>query len=181
MIHQTSVRRVSPANLGYLIVMRLRYLFYQLLTIALVGCSAFGSCSYEVRDLDASTTISENVGVPDSAQVRLEENRGSINGTMMSWLVTAPTLKGHALSAAFKDAADLSTVRLDLGLAPTGQVEITQGLADTRSGANLGGVHDILASGRGVIQLQTDDPSRPTVTFALAAHNVGDWFRPNCY
>jgi hypothetical protein len=85
------------------------------------------------------------------------------------------------LSATFKDAADLPTVRLNLPLAPAAQAEITQGTADTRTGANLGGVHDILVNGRGVIELQTDDPSQPTVTFALAAHGVGDWFRPNCY
>jgi hypothetical protein len=161
--------------------MRLRYMLYPLLTLAFGGCRAFGGCTYEVRDLDASTTISESVGVADSAQIRLEENRGSINATSMTWLVTAPTLKGHVLSASFKDAADLSTVRLELPLASTGQAEITQGSAETRTGANLGGVHDILASGRGVIQLQTDDPSRPTVTFALAAQNIGDWIRPNCY
>ena len=160
---------------------RLKWVLYPLFTLAFGGCRAFGSCNYEVRDLDASTTISESVGVADSAQVRLEENRGSINGTSMSWLVTGPTLKGHVLSATFKDAADLSTARLDLSVAPSNRPEITQGVADTRSGANLGGVHDILASGRGVIQLQTDDPSRPTVTFALAAKNVGDWIRPNCY
>ena len=162
------------------VLMRLQWLVYPLLTLAFGGCSAFGNCSYEVRDLDASAMISENIGAADSAQVRLEENRGSINGTTMTWLVTAPTLKGHVLSASFRDAADLSQVRLDLPLA-TAQAAITQGSADTRSGANLGGVHDILASGRGVIQLQTDDPARPTITFALAAHNVGDWFRPNCY
>jgi hypothetical protein len=156
--------------------MRLRYLFCALLTLALGGCSAFGSCSYEVRDLDASSPISQN-----SARIRLEENRGSINGTSMSWVVTFPTLKGHVLSATFKDAADLPTVRLNLPLAPAAQAEITQGTADTRTGANLGGVHDILVNGRGVIELQTDDPSQPTVTFALAAHGVGDWFRPNCY
>jgi hypothetical protein len=161
--------------------MRVRYLFYPLLAILFGGCRVFGSCNYEVRDLEAAITVSVGGAIPDTAQIRLEENRGSINGTSMSWLVTAPTLKGHVLSAAFKDAADLSTVRLDLGLAPTGQAEITQGTADTRSGANLGGVHDILASGRGVIELQTDDPSRPTFTFQLAAQSVGDWFRPNCY
>ena len=156
-------------------------MFYPLLTLVFVGCRAFGGCTYEVRDLDASTTISENVGVADSAQIRLEENRGSINATSMSWLVTAPTLKGHVLSASFKDAADLSQVRLGLTLAASDRAEITQGSAETRSGANLGGIHDILASGRGVIQLQTDDPSRPTVTFALTAQSVGDWIRPNCY
>jgi len=163
------------------VLMRLQWLLYPLLTFAFGGCSAFGNCSYEVRDLDASAMISENIGAADSAQVRLEENRGSINGTTMTWLVTAPTLKGHVLSASFRDAADLSQVRLDLPLATTAQAAITRGSADTRSGANLGGVHDILASGRGVILLQTDDPARPTITFALATLNVGDWFRPNCY
>ena len=176
-IEVTNIRRE-----GYLIMMqhsvlmRPQWLLCPLLTLTLGSCSGFGNCSYEVRDLDTSSPISVN-----SAQVRLEENRGSINGTTMSWVVTAPSLKGHVLSAAFKDAADLSTVRLVLPLAPAAQAEITQGSADTRSGANLGGVRDILASGRGVIQLQTDDPTRPTITFALAAHNIGDWFRPNCY
>lgn len=66
----------------------------------------------------------------------------------MSWLVTAPSLKGHVLSAAFKDGEDLSKVRLELSLALSQQPEITQGVADTRSAANLGGVHDILASER---------------------------------
>ncbi|MGZ3465781.1 MAG: hypothetical protein ACXU91_03495 [Gemmatimonadaceae bacterium] len=163
------------------LLMRLQWVLYPLIALAFGACRAFGNCTYEVRDLEASTTISENASVADSAHVRLEENRGSINGTTMSWLVTGPALKGHVLSAELKDAADLSTVRLDLGVATSDRPEITQGVADTRSGANLGGVHDILASGRGVIQLQTDDPSRPTVTFALAAQTVGDWFRPNCY
>jgi hypothetical protein len=162
--------------------MRQRYVLYPLLTLAFGGCRAFGGCTYEVRVLNASTTISESGAVADSAQIRLQEDRGSINGTSIFWLVTGPTLKGHVLSASFKDAADLSTVRLDLPLAPAPQAAITQGSAETRSGANLGGVHDILASGRGVIQLQTDDPSRPTVTFALAAQDVGDWIRPtSCY
>ena len=156
--------------------MHLRYILCPLITLTLAGCSAPGTCSYEVRDLDTSSPISVN-----SAHVKLEENRGSLNGTSMNWVVTAPALKGHVLSATFRDAADLSTARLDLGLAPTGQAEITQGTADTRSGANLGGFHDILASGRGVILLQTDDPAHPTVTFALAAHDFGDWLRPNCY
>jgi len=158
------------------VLIRIQWVVYPLLTLGFGSCSAFGSCSYEVRDLDTSSAISVN-----SAQVRLEENRGSINGTKMSWVVTAPSLKGHVLSASFKDAADLSTVRLVLPLAPAAQAEITQGSADTRSGANLGGVREILASGRGVIELQTDDSSRPTVTFALAAHSVEEWFRPNCY
>jgi hypothetical protein len=161
--------------------MHLRYVLYPLLTLAFGGCRALGNCTYEVRDLEAAITISVGGAIPDTAKIRLEENRGSINGTSMTWLVTAPTLKGHVLSAVFKDAADLSTVRLDLGVAPAAQPEITLGTADTRSGANLGGVHDLLAAGRGVIELQTDDPSHPTFTFHLAAQNVGDWFRPNCY
>lgn len=165
----------------YLIGMRLRYVFWPLLTLALGGCRAFGGCGYEVRDLTALATISESAGVADSAQVTLEENRGAINGTVMHWDVTGPTLKGHVLSAAFKDAADLSTVRLVLSLSSTAWPQITEDFADTRSGANLGGIRDMLAAGRGVIELQTDDPSRPTITFALAAKNVGDWFRPNCY
>jgi len=159
------------------VLVRKQWLFCPLFALAFASCSSFGNCSYEVRDLDAYTVIiSQN-----SARVRLEENRGSLNSTSMFWLVTAPALKGHVLSASFRDAGDPSTVRLDLTLATSDQPEITQGTADTRSGAILGGFRDILVNGRGVIQLQTDDPSNPTVTFALAPHGVGDWFRPNCY
>jgi hypothetical protein len=158
------------------VLIRLQWVLYPLLTLAFGGCSAFGNCSYEVRDLDASSALSQN-----SARIRLEENRGSINRTKMSWVVTDPSLKGHVLSAIFKDTAAVSTIRLNLPLSPAAEAEITQGSVDTRSGANLGGVHDILVNGRGLIQLLTDDPSRPTVTFALTAHSIGDWFRPNCY
>lgn len=156
--------------------MRLQWVLYSLIALAFGGCTGFGNCSYEVRDLDASSALSQN-----SARIRLEENRGSINGTSMSWVVTAPSLKGHVLSATFKDTAAVATIRLNLPLSPAAEAEITQGSVDTRSGANLGGVHDILANGRGLIELLTDDPSRPTVTFALTMHGVGEWFRPNCY
>jgi len=42
--------------------------------LAFRGCRGLGSCSYGVRDLDASTTISENVVVAASAQIRLDAN-----------------------------------------------------------------------------------------------------------
>jgi hypothetical protein len=73
-----------------------------------------------------------------------------------------------------------SVVRLDLPLETADRPEISQGFISTREGANFSGIHDLLAAGRGIIELQTDDPSRPTVTVVLIAHRIGDWTRPNC-
>lgn len=161
--------------------MSLRNAFYPFLAISFAGCNLVtGNCNYELRSLDAAGVVNENSAELASAQITLAEQRGSLNSTSFQWLLTGATLKGHVLSAAFKDASDLSVVRLDLPLASAERPEISQGAVDTRTGANLGGVRDRLAAGRGVIELQTDMTSSPTVTLPLTAHNIGDWIRPNC-
>jgi hypothetical protein len=158
-----------------------RNAFYPLLLLAFSGCNLLsGKCTYELRSLDAAGTINENGAELVSAQITLSEERGSLQDTSMQWLLTGSTLKGHVLVASFKDASDLSKARLDLPLASADRPEIGQGFFDTRAGANLGGIRDLLAAGHGVIELQTDIPSRPTITLPLTATRQGDWIRPNC-
>ena len=152
-----------------------------LLPLSVSGCELLsGKCTYEIRSLDAAGSVSENGAELAAVQVTLSEDRGSIQSTGMQWLVTGTTLKGHAVSAALKDMSNPSVVRLDLPLETADRPEISQGFISTREGANFSGIHDLLAAGRGIIELQTDDPSRPTVTVVLIAHRIGDWTRPNC-
>jgi hypothetical protein len=161
-------------------MMRRRNVLWPLLALALSGCDLLaGKCTFEQRDLEANGAITESGAELVAAQIILGEQRGSLQGTSMYWRLTGTTLKGHVLSAALKDASDLSKVRLDLPLTSTG-IDISVGGAHTQAGANLGGFRDFLAAGRGVIELQTDMPSSPTISFPVPPTRVGDWIRPNC-
>lgn len=160
--------------------MRYRHALYLLATIALTGCNLLEKCTYETRGLVASGSINDGAAQPPSATMNLGEQRGSLAGQSLYWLITAPDFKGHVLSASFKDGGDLSKVLLDLGVAPAGRDEISQGATGTQAGANLGVFRDIFVAGRAVIELQTDLPSRAIVRIPLAVTSSSDWFRPDC-
>ena len=151
------------------------------LALTSTGCDLLsGKCTYEIRSLDAAGDVIENGSALATAQITLSENRGTIQATSMQWLVTGTTLKGHVLSAALKDASDPTVVRLDLPLSSVDRPEISQGATSTREGVNFGGIRDLVAAGRGIVVLQTDLSSSPTITIVLVAHRIGDWVRPNC-
>ena len=153
---------------------------YPLLALVLAGCNLLnGKCTYELRSLDADGVVLENGTDLARGAMTLSEQRGSIQGQSLYWLVTG-SLKGHVLSASFKDSADPSHVLLDLPIAPADRSEISQGAAASATGASLAGFHDILAAGRGVIELQTDLSSQPTVQVQMAVTNSTDWVRPYC-
>jgi hypothetical protein len=176
-------RRTHHCHLRKTITYRMlrRNVFLAFLALTLSSCNLLrGKCTYEIRSLDAAGEVSENGAQLAAVQITLSENRGSIQATSMQWLVIGPTLKGHVLSAALKDASDPSVVRLDLPLATADRPEISQGATSTREGVNFGGIHDLLVAGRGIVELQTDMPSRPTVTIVLVANRIGDWVRPYC-
>jgi hypothetical protein len=162
--------------------MHLRNTLSTLLLFSLAGCSNLlsGTCTFEVRNLVADGSVSDNGTVLASAQVLLSEQRGSTESTSLQVVTLGQTLKGHVLSLAFKDAADPSVVRFNLPVAAAERFEISSGVISTGQGANLGGVRDLLIAGRGIIQLQTDISSSPTVTIPLVAGQLGDWTRPNC-
>src|SRR5437868_11846630 len=160
--------------------MGIRTAFYPLVALAFSACNLLnGKCTYELRSLDASGQFNQNGSALAAAQITLSEQRGSLQGQSIYWLVTS-TLKGHVTSASFKDSSNPSQVLLDLPLATADRPEITQGATGSGERANLGGFHDIIATGRGVIELQTDLSSQPTVTIQLVGTNVGDWIRPYC-
>ena len=151
------------------------------MALALSSCNLLsGRCTYEIRSLEGAGSVSDAGDVLATAELSLSEQRGSLQSQSIYWLVLGPSLKGHVLSAAFKDGADLSRVLLDLPLASVDRPEISQGAVGSTTGANLGGFHDILVAGRGVIELQTDLSSRPVIQSPITAPNSGDWIRPYC-
>ena len=153
---------------------------YPFVALALAGCNVLnGKCTYELRSLDADGVVLENGTDLARGAMTLSEQRGSIQGQTFAWRVTG-ALKGHVLSASLKDSADPSRVLLDLPIATADRTEISQGSASSATGASLAGFHDILAAGRGVIELQTDLSSQPTVQVQMAATSSTDWIRPYC-
>jgi len=156
-------------------------ILYPAFALAFSGCNIFsGKCTYELRALDAAGQINQNGAAFATAQVTLSEQRGSLQGQSIAWLVTSADLKGHVTSASIKDSSNPSQVLLDLPIASADRAEISQGSASSNMGANLAGFHDILAAGRGIVELQTDISSQPTVTVPLTPTSVGDWVRPYC-
>jgi hypothetical protein len=161
--------------------MRRSTTIYQLIALVCSGCNLLGGrCTYEIRSLEASGVFQQNASTLADARITLSEQRGSLQGQSISWLVTSTDLKGHVTAAAFKDSSNPSQVLLALPVASADRPEITQGATGSGDGANLGGFHDIIAAGRGVIELQTDIPSQPTVTIQLIPTTVSDWVRPYC-
>jgi hypothetical protein len=160
--------------------MRLQRVFLPVVLLVFSACNLVREkCTYEVRSLAAAGEFDDAGTALVAAQVVFSETRGSLQYESMSWSVTG-TAKGHVLSASFKDINNLSQVLLDLPLASADRPEIAQGAADTRTGASLAGFRDIIAAGHGVIEVQTDLPSRGTVPVQLTPTNVGDWIRPDC-
>lgn len=161
--------------------MRLRNACLPLFALALSSCNLFsGKCTYEIRSLTAAGQISQNGSPFVTGQVTLSEQRGSLQGQAISWLVTSTDLKGHVTSASFKDSSNPSQVLLNLTVAAAARPEISQGSASSAMGAQLAGFHDLLVAGRGIIELQTDLQGQLTVIVQLTPTSVGDWIRPNC-
>lgn len=155
--------------------------FYPLILVVFSACNLFsGKCTYELRSTDAGGQFNQNGAPLATATASLSEQRGSIQGQSISWLVTGTDLQGHVTSAAFKDVSNPNQVLLNLPIASADRPEITRGAAGSSQGANLAGFHDIIAAGRGVIELQTDISTPPTVPLQLQVTNAGDWIRPYC-
>jgi len=161
--------------------MAFRVLSIPFAAVMIGACNLFnGRCTYEVRSIQLAGRASQSGTQIAAAEASFSEQRGSVSGGSLYWLVTGSTLKGHVLSASLKDAQNPSQVLLDLPLAPAERNEIAQGATDTRSGANLSGYYGIFSVGRGIVELQTDLSSRPTVVIPLEVTGSEDWSRPYC-
>lgn len=161
--------------------MRPGHAFYALLALALSSCNLVaGKCTYEIRSLDAAGQFNQNGATLAAAQITMSEQRGSLQSQSIYWLVTGDALKGHVTSASFRDSSNPSQVLLDLPLASADRPEISQGATGSNEGVNLGGFHDLITAGRGIIQMETDNSSQPTIIVQLTPTDIGDWIRPYC-
>jgi hypothetical protein len=161
--------------------MRFPKLLWIFAALATSSCNLVrGKCTYELRTLDAIGSVTQNGTELVSAQLSLSEQRGSLQGQALLWLVTGDQLKGHVLSASFKDSSNPSQVLLDLPVASASLPEISRGAVSSATGATLAGFHDILAAGRGIVEIHTDMSSQPTITVQLTPANATDWIRPYC-
>jgi hypothetical protein len=152
-----------------------------LVALAASNCMLLsGRCIYEIRSLEALGRIEENGAELLSARITLSERRDSDPEKSIYWLLRGATLEGHVLSATFKDVSDPSRVLLSLPLSPSGQGKISEGAVSDRSGTNLNGFFEVIAAGRGIIELQTDIQARPTITLPLTVTQRQDWTRPYC-
>lgn len=160
--------------------MRARHLLYPLIVLAFTACNLVGGkCTYELRTLQSSGKITDSGTDLAVAAVTLSEQRGSLQGQSVSWLITG-SAKGHVISASFKDSTDPAHVLLNLPIASADRPEISRGAASSSSGAALAGFHTILAAGHGMIELQTDFAGQLTIQIPLTMDNDTDWIRPNC-
>jgi hypothetical protein len=151
--------------------------------VALVAsnCMALsGKCIYETRSLQASGRVEENGTELAAGKVTQSETRDYNPEKSMYWLVTGASLKGHVTSATFRNSTDPTRVLLTLGLFPPEQAQITEGAVSDKTGTDLGGFWEVLSANTGVIQLDTDIPTRPTVTIPLTVTQKQNWIRPNC-
>ncbi len=162
-------------------VTRLRKLLLLSLAPALSSCALpDGKCTDQVRTALAMGRIDEAGNELVSGQLTVSELRGTQASKTMSWMISGPTIKGHALSAAFKDASSTSQVLLDLPIASASFPEISEGAVDEKPGMSLSGFFDIVAAGRAVIELQTDLSSHPMITIPLTSAWKDVWSRPYC-
>lgn len=161
--------------------MRYRVLSGPVAALAVGACNLFnGKCTYETRSIQLAGGAAQSGTQIAAAEASFSEQRGSLQGGSLYWLVTGSTLKGHVLSASIKDAQNPSQVLLDLPLAPAERTEIAQGATDTRGGTNLSGYYDIFSVGRGIVELKTDLSSTPVVVIPLAVTGSENWARPYC-
>ena len=150
------------------------------LSLMTAGCMLLdGRCIYELRSLQAAGDV--QIGTESvSARVTLSEQRDSDPNKSFYWALLGPTLKTHVLAASFRDASAPSTVLLQLPLSTSAQPTIAEGEVSDRNGTNLNGYFDIIAAGRGVIVIETDFSSMPTITIAMVVTQKQDWTRPYC-
>ena len=139
-----------------------------------------GRCIYEIRSLQASGRVDENGTELATAQVSLSERRDSDPEKAMYWHVTGAGVAGHVSSVTFRNSSDPARVLLTLATSPFQQAQNSEGAVSDKSGTKLGGFWEVLSANTGVIQMETDIPTRPTVTIPMTVTQKQNWTRPYC-
>jgi hypothetical protein len=150
-----------------------------LLLVLVGGCSIldFDSCLYELRATEASGQLLEGTSEVLYARVNIGEQRDHQPDKSMLWELRGTPLQGHVTSAVFRDAADESKTLFTFPLTGGG---ISSGYVTETGGANLNGFFEVVAAGRGVVNVRTDIAGRESLRVTLAKTFQNDWYRPKC-
>jgi hypothetical protein len=138
-----------------------------------------GRCIYELRSLQASGKVLMGAD-PVAGEVTLFEQRDSDPDKSMHYLLAGPTIESHALKASFRNTQNPSEVLLDFALDTPAQGVIAEGEVSDRDGTNLNGYFEMITAGRGIIVVETDLTSSPSITVPLTVSKRQDWTRPYC-
>jgi hypothetical protein len=139
-----------------------------------------GRCIYEIRSLQASGHLFEGDEDIAGGTVTLSERRESDPDKSMYWLITGATLKGHVTSATFRDSTDPTRALVTFDLSSSDPTKISEGAVSTRTGANVDGFFELISAGNGVIRLETDLQTQPTISLPLEVTQRQNWTRPYC-
>jgi hypothetical protein len=154
------------------------------LPLLLSGCGLIsGACIYETRAVTAEGRVVENGTEIARGLINVGGTRDAINNRSLSWDVTAVPLDGHIISVAFTDAARPGVVILELPFLTQFQPATIRGVLDQKDNAPtpaLGGIFEIVADNRAVLEVRTDLPSRPVVRIPHTVTMLENWSRPNC-
>jgi hypothetical protein len=151
--------------------------------VALVASNCMllsGRCIYEIRYVQASGRVEENGTELAAAEVSLSERRDSDPEKSMHWHVTGAGVAGHVSSVTFRNSSDPARVLLTLATSPFEQAQNSDGAVSDKTGTNLGGFWEVLSANTGLIQMETDIPTRPTITIPLTVTQKQNWTRPYC-
>lgn len=148
------------------------------------GCALLsGRCTYESRAAHAEGRVTENGMEIARGAVDVGATRGSINARHLSYDISAAPLDGHFVSVALTDATRPGVILLDLPIIPQFQPATIRGVLDQRDDAAspaLGGIFELVAANRAVLEVTTDLASRPLVRIPMTVTVHEDWSRPYC-
>jgi hypothetical protein len=140
----------------------------------------FDSCLYELRAIGATGTALSSEPDYLKASITVGEQRDYQPDKNMSWSLMGAAAKSHVTSATFRDAADESKPLYVFQTGGPAPEIVSSGFVTQREGASLNGFFDILAGGRGIVDVRTDIPGRETLRITLVKQSQQDWYRPKC-
>lgn len=162
---------------------QLRFAAVVALPLAVSSCGLRGDCIYESRHVTAEGSVVENGLQIARGTVNVGGMRDGYNRRSLSWDIFAVQLDGHILSAALTDRDQPGVIILELPFlqqSEPGYIRVALDQENDAPAPALGGVFELVAANRAVLELRTDLASRPLVRIPHAVTQHGDWSRPYC-
>jgi len=154
--------------------------------LLLPGCHMItGACDYEVRSTSSRGVIVDDIREILRAGASVSARRGSSNWKGFSWSIVSPVLASHVVSVSLIDANQPGAILLRLALTPENPIGALGGSIEEKRGVEhpslpLGGIFEIVAANRAILEITTDLPSQAVLRVPLIGSESRDWHRPDC-